>query len=74
MAKFGVFDCEKPASEKGYPQLTGLGWGNHIFSTLKEAQEYSAKWLGMFSEDLRLEPNEPFEYFENCLIEIRKID
>ncbi len=48
---FGVFNNSLPAIAENYPPMKkGNGWDNHLFNTLKEAQEYANKWLG---EDFR---------------------
>lgn len=72
---FGVFDNGKPASTVGFSHLKGEGWDNHIFGTLKDAEEYAKEWLGnYYSKTIIFHPNTPYEYNSHGdTIEIRTI-
>lgn len=61
---FGVFENDKPASSVGFPYLKGKGWNNHLFKTLKEANEYCLEWLGSYASCVPnvLEINTEYHY------------
>jgi len=46
MTKYAVFDEDRPASSKGFPELENKGWDNHIFNTFEDAEAYALIWLG----------------------------
>ena len=45
MPRYQVFQDDKPADTKSYPEIgQGLGWDNSVFDTFDEALYYAYEW------------------------------
>jgi hypothetical protein len=71
---YGVFDNDKPASSKGFPNLKGEGWATHLFTTYEEALGYAHDWLGEWGDGIALSLGKKVDYSGyGDTIEIREI-
>lgn len=57
---FQVLDNDKPAD--CYNHSVHSSWNCSEFETLKEAQDYADKWMGMYGPGYPLKQDEEFDY------------